>query len=138
MSSFCEIILVGNVGGDPELRFTQSGMAVCSFSIAVNRNRKQGEEWVGETTWFRITVWGQQAETVNQYVQKGRQVLVVGDRIEARAYMTNKNELRTTMEVTARTVRLLGSRGEGAAENGGYQDQGGYQDAPTDSDDIPF
>ena len=114
--TFCEIILVGNVGRDPELRFTQSGAAVCDFSLAVNRRRKQGEEWIDETTWFKITVWGQQAETVNKFVQKGKQVLVASDRIEASAYEARDGELRASLDVTAKTVRFLGGKGDSQPE----------------------
>jgi len=135
--TFCEIILVGNVGKDPELRFTNTGSAVCDFSLAVNRNRRQGEEWIKETTWFRITVWGQQAESVKQYVQKGKQVLVIGDRIEANAFVGKDGQARASLDVTARTVRFLSGREEGSSgERGEY-----YSDnfeAPSDVDDIPF
>jgi len=136
--TFAEIILVGNVGRDPELRFTQSGTAVCDFSLAVNRRwtDRNSNEQREETTWFRVTVWGAQAETVNQYVQKGKQVLVVSDRIEASAFMGNDGEPRASLEVTARTVRFLsGGGGDGGYSGGG---SGGYEEAPSDVDDIPF
>jgi single-strand DNA-binding protein len=136
--TFAEIILVGNVGRDPELKFTQSGTAVCDFSLAVNRRwtERSSNERREETTWFKITVWGSQAETVNQYVQKGRQVMVVGDRIQASAYMGNDGEPRASLEVTARNVTFLSG---GGSEGGGYnRDSGGYDEAPADVDDIPF
>ena len=135
--TFAEIILVGNVGRDPELRFTQSGTAVCDFSLAVNRRwtDRGSNERREETTWFKITVWGTQAESVNQYVQKGRQVLVIADRIQASAYMGNDGEPRASLEVTARTVQFLSGGGDGG---GGYSQGGGYDDAPADVDDIPF
>jgi len=134
--TFAEIILVGNVGRDPELRFTQSGQAVCNFSLAVNRSwtDRNTNERREETTWFKITVWGAQAETVNQYVQKGKQVLVVGDRIEASAFTGNDGEPRASLEVTARQVRFLSGGGDG----GSYSDSGGYEEGPSDVDDIPF
>ena len=134
--TFAQITLVGNVGRDPELRFTESGTAVCDFSLAVNRSwtDRNTNERRQVTTWFRITVWDAQAETVNQYVQKGSQVLVTSDRIEARAYTGNDGELRASLEVTARDVRFLRGGGGG----GGYSDSGGFEDAPSDVDDIPF
>ena len=73
------IIIVGNVGKDPEMRYTPSGQAVTSFSIATNRQYTTGNgEQVKETVWFRVTTWGKQAEVCNQYVKKGMKVLVEG------------------------------------------------------------
>lgn len=117
--TFCEIILVGHVGADAEVRYTPNGATVCNFRMAVNRSRRQGNEWIKETTWFRIALWGEQAERVGDYAKKGRQVLVVGDRIEVDTYTAQNGEARATMEVTARTVRLLGSSGEGGGDEGG-------------------
>lgn len=140
--SFAEIILVGNVGRDPELRFTPNGNAVCDFSLAVNRRRPSGDNnWVEETTWFKISVWGRQAETVNKYVQKGRQVMVVGDRIEANAYTSRDGEARASLDVTARRVVFLsgGSSDGGGSRGGGYDDYDNYDGGgATDADDIPF
>jgi single-strand DNA-binding protein len=116
--SFCEIILVGNCGREPELRFTTTGTAVCDFSLAVNKRVKQGDEWVDETTWFKITVWGADGERANQYLEKGKQVLIVGDRVEARTYQTQGGETRVSLEVTARKVQFLGSRSESPADSG--------------------
>lgn len=139
--SFCEIILVGNVGRDPELRFTNSGRAVCEFSLAVNRTwlDQATNERRQETTWFRVTIWGQQAETVNQYVQKGKQVLVVADRIEASAYVGQDGTPRANLQVTARTVRFLsgGAAASGGGGGAGYHDETTY-DPPSEADDIPF
>jgi len=137
--SFCQIILVGNVGRDPTLRYTPSGAAVCDFSIAVNRSRKDASgEKHDETTWFKVTVWGQQAETVNQYVSKGKQVLVVADRIQASTYTGQDGQARASLEVTANTVRFL-SGGAGGGAQGSYDERdSGYQQAPADVDDIPF
>jgi single-strand DNA-binding protein len=144
--SFCEIILVGNVGRDPEpLRYTGSGMAVTSFSMAVSRSRRVNDQWVDDTTWFKVTAWAQLAERVVSQVKKGQQILVAADRIEANAYLTkDTHEARASLDVTARQVRLLGKRdGEvGGAMSGGPSDQDDYMrdlgDAPTDVNDIPF
>jgi len=140
--SFCEIILVGNVGRDPELRYTSGGRAVCDFSLATNRvwTDRESNERRQETTWFKITVWGQQAETVNQYVQKGRQVMVVGDRVEARAYLSQKtNEPMASLDVTAQRVIFLSNRG-GDGEGGSSSNDRDYYDnqGPDNVDDIPF
>lgn len=131
---FCEVILVGNVGRDPELRYTNNGTAVCDFSLAVNRRRKVGDQWEDETVWFTVTCWGKDAEFAKEYVHKGRQVLVESDRLEAEAYVSNDGRPQAKMKVTVRTMRLLGTRsdreGGGAAYEGGgsggnYQSGGG-------------
>ncbi|NJL94605.1 MAG: single-stranded DNA-binding protein [Anaerolineae bacterium] len=132
--TFTQITLIGNVGRDPELRFTQQGQAVCSFSLAVNRSwtDRQSNERREETTWWKITVWGNQAETVNQYVSKGKQVLVVGSRVKVDTYTGNDGQVRTSLELTADNVRFLGgSGGPGAGA--------GYDNYPAQAeDDIPF
>jgi single-strand DNA-binding protein len=132
---FCQVILVGNVGRDPELRYTNTGTAVCDFSLAVNRRRKVGEQWEDETVWFTVTCWGRDAEFAKEYVHKGRQVLVESDRLEAEAYVSNDGRPQAKMKVTVRTMRLLGGRAdrEGGSHEGGsgnYQSGGsggGYQ-----------
>lgn len=140
---FCEIMLIGNVGRDPDLRFTGAGMAVCSFSLAVSRARKVNDEWVEDTTWFKVTTWGQQAERTNSAIQKGNQVLVVADRIEASAYKDKHGEAAASLEVTARMVRRISKReaGEGGGHSRtGNEDFGGddYGDVPNDIADILF
>lgn len=121
--TFCEIILVGHIGADAEVRYTPNGATVCNFRMAVNRSRRQGNEWIKETTWFRITVWAEQAERVGEYAKKGRQVLVVGDRIEVDTYTAQNGEVRTNIDVTARTVRLVGGGSEGGGDEGGSYSQ---------------
>lgn len=127
--TYQQITIVGNVGRDPELKYTQSGTAVTDFSVAVNRSwtSNTGEKHE-ETTWFRITCWNRLAETVAEYVTKGMQVLVVGDRIQADTYMGNDGTPRASLTVTANTVRFLGSRGDNMAGggSGGYSTGGGY------------
>src|SRR5438034_11698708 len=82
--SFNKIIIVGNLGRDPELRYTPQGTAVCDFSVATNERRKdQSGEMKDETTWFKVTFWGRQAEVASQYLTKGRQVYIEG-RLRAR------------------------------------------------------
>lgn len=143
--TYCQITLIGNAGRDPELRFTSSGRAVCDFSLAVNRTwtDRQSNERQQETTWFKITCWGNLAENVAQYVNKGKQVLVVADRIEASAFTGRDGNLRASLDITARDVRFLAGTGGGGS--GGYSSNepdypGGYgdYDAPSDVDDIPF
>ena len=93
------------------MRYTQSGTPVTSFSLAVNNNRRdQNGEWVEETEWFRITTWERQAESVNQYLAKGRRVFVDG-RLSTRQYTSNSGEARTSLEVRAFKVVFLDSPG---------------------------
>ena len=108
-----QITLVGNLGTDPELRYTPSGVPVANFSLAVNKR------WTGQdgqrqekTTWFRVTTWRKQAEICAQHLSKGRQVLVVGEVDEARPWTDNEGNQRASLEVTAHNVTFLGQRGD--------------------------
>lgn len=105
------ITLIGNLGSDPEMRYTPSGVAVASFNLAVNRS------WTGQdgqrqdkTTWFRVSVWNRQAETVTQYMHKGSRVLVVGEVEEARAFTDKAGNNRASIEVKAQSVRFMDSK----------------------------
>jgi len=136
-----QITLIGNLGNDPEMRYTPSGVAVASFNLAVNRS------WTGQdgqrqdkTTWFRVSVWNKQAETVTQYLSKGRLVLVVGEVEEARAFTDRDGNQRASLEVKAQSVRFLGQRGDGTTG-------GNMSSSPTaapagapgvQDEDIPF
>lgn len=110
------IILVGNVGKDSEMRYTPSGQACTSFSVATNRQYKTKDgETVKETTWFRVTTWGKQAEVCHQYVKKGMKVLVEGiltaDKATGgpRVYQKQDGTSAASFEVNASTVRFLSS-----------------------------
>jgi single-strand DNA-binding protein len=135
------IIIAGNVGRDPEMRYTPSGQPVTSFSVATNRQYTSSSgETVKETIWFRITTWGKQAEVCNQYVKKGAKVLVEG-RMNAdpatggpRVWTGQEGSPRASFEVTAQTVRFLSSRDE--VSNMGGDAGGGFVGAPEE--DIPF
>lgn len=134
---FQKVILVGNLGRDPEMRYTPSGQAVCNLSVATNRTWSRDGEQQKETTWFRVTVWGRQAETVNQYLRKGRSVLVEGrlnpdENGNPRIWTSNDGQPRASFEVTAQTIRFLGGRGD---EVGFDEDQGV---GPQSEDEIPF
>ncbi len=131
-------VIVGNVGRDPELRYTPSGQAVCDFSVAVSRRwtDRTSNEQREKTTWFRVTCWNKLAETVNQYVSKGRQVLVTGE-VDASAWIDSEGNARATLELTARDVKFLGRREEGGTAYAGGE--GEYNaSAPEDLQDIPF
>jgi single-strand DNA-binding protein len=139
------LTIVGNVGKDPEMRYTPTGQAVTSFSVATNRQYtgSNGEQ-VKETIWFRVSTWGKLAETCNQYVKKGTKVLVEG-RLTAdkatggpRIWTKQDGSAGASFEVTANTVRFLSSRQEGGEAGGsgvGAMDAG---DMVVPADDIPF
>lgn len=139
---FQQTLIVGNVGRSPELRYLQNGVAVCDFSVAVNRVYTTNNERREETTWFKVTCWRQLAETVAQYLTTGRQVMVMGD-IKASAYLDKSGQPAATLELTAREVKFLGQReGGGGGENGGGGGGRRYEEddfaPPGRVDDIPF
>ena len=124
--SWHQTIIVGNLGGDPELRYLQSGRAVCNLSVAVSerwRDRESGEQRE-KTTWYRVAVWGAQAEPCNTYLSKGSQVMVIGN-VSARGYLNNNGEAAASLDLTARDVRFLGNRGDQGGDYGGGQQQRG-------------
>ncbi len=154
--SWHQTIIVGNLGGDPELRYLQSGRAVCNFSVAVSERwrDRQTNEQQEKTTWYRVAVWGNQAETCNTYLSRGRQVMVIGN-VQARGYVNNNGEAAASLDLTARDVRFLGGRDGGSGQQGGGWQGGGqrggqrgpsqqsdrasnYPDQPASVDDIPF
>jgi len=137
------IIIVGNLGKDPEMRYTPSGQAVTSFSVATNRKYTSSNgEQVNETIWFRVSAWGKTAEICNQYLKKGSKVLVEGrltpDKNTGgpRIWQKQDGTSGASFEVTAGTVRFLTSRGEGDSGGGMPADSGDFS-APAE-DDIPF
>lgn len=127
-------IVVGNLGRDPEMRYTPSGTAVTSFTVAVNRSwTGQDGERKEKTTWFRVTAWRKLAELCNQYLSKGRLVLVEGD-IEASAWTGQDGSPRSTLELTARNVRFLG----GPAQSDGYEGGALREEPAVGEEEIPF
>ena len=150
---FNKITIIGNLGRDPEMRYTPSGNPVTTFSVATNRRYTTREgETRDETVWFRVSAWNRLAETTNQYLSKGRLVYVEG-RFRSEMYQGNDGQMRVSNEVTASEIQFLGGRGqdEGDEFGGGYRSAsdfgdyspggggafGGPSDAPT-TDDIPF
>lgn len=141
-----KIIVVGNLGGDPEMRYMPDGTGVTSFSVATNRrwNDRQTGQPVDETTWFRVSVWGRRAEVANQYLKKGSRVLVEG-RIKPdpntggpRLWTAQDGTVRASFEITADNFSFVGSReeagsfasGDGEGVSGGVPAQ--------EEDEIPF
>jgi len=139
--SFNKVILVGNLGRDPELRYTPQGTPVCSFSMATNERRKdKSGEMQDQTTWFRVTLWGRQAETASQYLTKGRPVYIEG-RLRVEEWTDRDGKARHTLEVHGTDMQFIGGgRGEeppmeraAAAGGGAATEQPDIAD-----DDIPF
>lgn len=133
---YSKTVVVGHLGRDPELRYTPAGTPVCSFSVATNRRwTDQSGQLQEKTTWFRVTAWNKLAELCNQYLSKGRLVLVEGD-IEASAWSSQEGEPRASLELTARNVRFLGGRDMVAPVPG---DMGSDVEPPSiDEEEIPF
>jgi len=127
-----KVILIGNLTRDPELRYTPNGKAVSTVGLAVNSKFRSGEESKEETLFIDVVVWGKQAETVSQYLSKGRQVLVEG-RLQERRWEQDGQQRRKT-EVVAENVRFLGSRREGG-ESGG-SGSGGYSGGGNPPDEV--
>jgi len=147
MASVNKVILVGNLGRDPELRYTQSGQAVANFTIATTErfSTRDGDRQE-RTEWHRIVTWGKTAELCAQYLSKGRSVYLEG-RLQTREWEDKEGQKRRTTEITAQTVQFLGGRGGGSGGPGGGSGAGtgsgsggGFDEAPTPppSDDIPF
>lgn len=130
---FQQCIIIGNLGRDPEMRYTPDGTPVTSFTVAVNRRWTDPSGNQSEKTWwFKVTCWRKLAETTNQYLKKGRQVMVIGE-IDASAWIDQEGKPRASLELTARDVRFLGGREAdvaGEAETGPIYDQ--------DIGDMPF
>jgi len=152
MAGVNKVIIVGNLGRDPEVRYAQSGMAICKLSVAVTERVKDGADgWKDATEWFRVTLFGKQAENAGQYLQKGRQVYVEG-RLKTDKYKDKEGVDRTSVELIANTLQFLGSgagkgarsqtgSAEGPAEGQGEGQSEGAAPPASDGfvdDDLPF
>lgn len=133
-----KVILIGNLGADPEIRYTAGGQAVANFRLATSENwtNKEGQR-EQRTEWHRVVVWGKQAELCKEYLSKGRQVFVEG-RLQTRQWDDKDGNTRYTTEVVAQGVRFLGGRGADTRDDHSSPDSGS---APSDDfyeNDIPF
>lgn len=131
MLNRCDFI--GRLGRDPEIRYTQSGKAVASFSIACSEKRG-GEE---TTEWVNVVAWEKLAEICGQYLVKGSLVFISG-RMQTRKWQDKDGGTRYTTEIVAREMKMLSPRGEGSGSGGGYGGDGGGQEPPPMEDDVPF
>jgi single-strand DNA-binding protein len=155
MADINHVVLVGRLTRDAELKYTAGGQAVCKFSVAVNRRKKSGEQWVDEANFFDIVLWGRQGEALNQYLVKGKLVGVDGELRQDRWEQDGQN--RSKVEIVANNLQLLGGSGTGSgggAGSGGasgasgtYERRGEAEQAPARegrpaddgfADDIPF
>jgi single-strand DNA-binding protein len=121
MSDLNSVNLIGRLTRDAELKYTNGGTAVCKFAIAVNRKKKDGENWVDEASFFDIVLWGRQGEALNQYMVKGKQVGVKGELRQER--WEQDGQKRSRIEVVAMDIQLLG----GGNNSGGDQQGQGYR-----------
>jgi single-strand DNA-binding protein len=139
--SFNKIILVGNLGRDPELRYTPQGTPVCSFSMATNERRKDKTgEMQDQTTWFRVTLWGRQAETASQYLTKGRPVYIEG-RLRVEEWTDRDGKPRHTLEVHATDMQFIGggrTADEAPMERAASAGATASDVGEAADDDIPF
>ena len=142
MSGVNKVILVGNLGANPEMRYTQAGQAVANLRLATT------ERWTDKngqkqevTEWHRIVVWGKQAEICGQYLTKGRQIYVEG-RIRTRQWQDQQGQKRYSTEIVAQTVQMLGPRSDRGPDDVGAtvppDEQMGAGPGPGNDDDIPF
>jgi len=138
-----KVILLGHLGADPELRYTQSGTAVANIRLATNESfvDKATGERTERTDWHRVVAWGKLAEIVGQYLTKGRQIYVEGQ-LQTRQWQDKEGNTRYTTEVRASDLVMLGGRGGSPEEGGGPSDEGQYAsvggDSPPSDDDLPF
>jgi single-strand DNA-binding protein len=157
--ALCKVMIIGNLGSDPEMRYTPSNRAVTQFNVAVNQSTKnqQTGEWVEATDWFRVSVWGDRAERTAETLRKGNKVFVEG-RFKTREFEGRDGKARTSLEITADSVVNLEKRaredGEGqfaapgdsggpapagsGGSSGGQSRGGGGGMDDNELDDLPF
>src|SRR5882672_7425525 len=157
--AFCKVMIIGNLGRDPEMRYTPTGKPVTQFSVAVNQSTKnqQTGEWIEETDWFRVSIWGDRAERAAESFRKGNKVFVEG-RFKTREFEGRDGQKRTSLEITAdslvnleKRTREEGDGGQftaaapagaaagapvGSSSNGGGGGGGNFDEGELD--DLPF
>ncbi len=125
------VTLVGRLTRDAELKYTNSGLAVCKFSLAVNRRKRSGDQWTDEVSYFDIVLWGKQGEAIQQYLGKGKQIAVSGELRQNRWEQDGQN--RSKVEIVASNVQLLGGGGNSGNSSGGYSGSGSGNQGGGDS-----
>ena len=144
--ALCKVMIIGNLGADPEMRYTPSGRPVTQFNVAVNQSTKnqQTGEWIEETDWFRVSIWGDRAERAAETFRKGNKVFVEG-RFKTREFEGRDGQKRMSLEITADSLVSLERRareGEDGAFGGEVPASGARPRAPrgddAELDDLPF
>jgi len=137
------VVINGRLTRDSEVRYTNSGTAICKFSIASNKRVKSGEEWGDKASFFDIILWGKQGEALSQYLTKGQQVSVAGELVQNR--WEQDGQKRSKVEINASNVQLVGAKTEqrtnpavSMAQNVFNNPQGVQKGAAAFEDDIPF
>jgi single-strand DNA-binding protein len=144
MSGVNKVILIGNLGSDPQVRYTPQGTAVANFNIATTErfNNKSGER-EERTEWHRIVAWGKLAEICQQYLKKGKQVYIEG-RLQTRQWEDQQGQKRQTTEIVAQNMQMLGRAGDAVGGGGGefasqdFPSEPAPQTANSTDDDLPF
>ena len=140
MASLNKVMLIGNLGKDPEVRYTPSGQAVASFNLATSEKFKnKNGEWEERTEWHRITLWARLAEIAGEYLSKGKTVYIEG-RLQTRKWQDNSGNDRYTTEIVGEKMQMLSPKGErrGGDVTSESTAGGGYEEPPFQDDDIPF
>ena len=132
---YSQTTIVGNLGSDPEMRYAPSGDPVTSFSVATSKQWTKDGQKQEKTVWWRVSVWGAQAEACSKYLAKGRQVMVVGEVEEPRVFTDKQGNARAALEIRAGQVKFLGQRGDGPAHD---EQQAAPAGKPVKAEDTPF
>lgn len=141
MADINHVVLVGRLTRDAQLKYTNSGVAISTFAVAINRRIKQGDRWTDEAHFFDITLFGKQAEAINQYLRKGNQVAIEGELRQDR--WEQDGQKRSKIVIVANNIQLLGNRPAGTVDRGAPLPE---EEVPpvengatgTFEDDIPF
>ncbi len=144
MASLNKVMLIGNLGKDPEVRYTTSGTAVASFSVATtDKFKNKSGEWEEKTEWHNVTLWARLAEIAGEYLSKGKTVYIEG-RLQTRKWQDKEGKDRYTTEIVGDKMQMLSAKGDGGGKSGGGRSGGeptaAYDDpvAYNQDDDIPF
>jgi len=134
MADINHVVLVGRLTRDAELKYTNSGLAVCKFSLAINRRKKNGDQWVDEAHFFDVVLMGRTGESIHRYLQKGKQVGVEGELRQSR--WEHEGQSRSRVEIFATNVQLLGGAGGGGGGGAAARPAGGVAEASQDGPDY--
>lgn len=142
MASLNKVMLIGNLGKDPEVRYTASGQAVAGFSVATSEKFKgKSGEWEERTEWHNITLWGKLAEIAGEYLSKGKTVYIEG-RLQTRKWQDKSGNDRYTTEIVGDKMQMLSPKGERRGGDAGFEPAAGgggnHEEPPFQDDDIPF